>query len=548
VENTGTFIKYPAADYNSRPFFCVKSTESGYDTDVEGTFMATSPSFFTGITGRRWTGLVLVWLTILILFALLYNSARRSVLNEIRHQAMAVAVAAAAAVSPDDIAQIHDPADAGKDAYKRIQNYFGHIIEQNPDVRYLYAMRRSGRDKALNSDFEYIVDAAARDVNRNGIIDKDEGSEPPGKPYSAHSLPEMINAWYKAGADPGPSPDPPYPDLLSGYAPVHNELGQTVAVVGADITAATVHTKLFALRGVIFLVWLVLSLLIMMVVQLYYQQNEALEKNKALSEQLSRRNEMLRAANLELLKHNEEFQRELRLARSVQPGLASGSSPRPEKVSFDKFFMTAEMAGGGLFDVFMIDDDHAGFYVASVASRGAGAALISGVLKMAAASGDAEHARMTGHLRAQLTHPEMVLATLNDLLAKELPEHETVAMIYAVLDPSRYRLSISSAGHMTPIVFSQYAGTAARRDVLCGPVLGHRPGTEYPVVRMDVSAGDKIIFHTDGLLAAVGDEAGEKNLLKLLQKKGRVAPAEIVSSVQEAAPADDYSILVAEIR
>ena len=90
--------------------------------------MAKTPSFFTGITGRRWTGLVLVWLTILFLFALLYNSARRSVLNEIRHQAMAVAVAAAAAVNAEDIAQIHGPADAGKDAYKRIQNYFGHII------------------------------------------------------------------------------------------------------------------------------------------------------------------------------------------------------------------------------------------------------------------------------------------------------------------------------------------------------------------------------------------------------------------------------------
>jgi sigma-B regulation protein RsbU (phosphoserine phosphatase) len=510
--------------------------------------MAKTPSFFTGITGRRWTGLVLVWLTILFLFALLYNSARRSVLNEIRHQAMGVAVAAAAAVNTEDIAQIHGPADAGKDAYKRIQNYFGHIIEQNPDVRYLYAMRRSTGDNASDSDFEYIVDAAPRDANRNGIIDRDEICEPPGKPYNAYTLPDLVGAWYRPGADAGPSPDPPYPDLLSGYAPVHNNRGQTVAVVGADITAATVHTKLFALRGVIFLVWLVLSLLIMMVVQLYYQQNEALENNKALSEGLSQRNEMLRAANVELLKHNEEFLRELRLARSVQPGFASEDSPRPEKIVFDKFFMTAEMTGSDLFDVFMIDDDHAGFYMASVAGVGAGAALISGVLKMAAATGDAEHARMTGHLRAQLTHPEMVLATLNDLLAKELPEHETVAMIYAVLDPTRYSLAVSSAGDLSPIVFEQYGGKAARRDVLCGPVLGQRPGTEYPVVRMDVSAGDKIIFHTDELLTAFGEENGDKGLLKVLHRTGRFSPAEIISALQAAAPGTDYSILVAEIR
>jgi sigma-B regulation protein RsbU (phosphoserine phosphatase) len=210
--------------------------------------------------------------------------------------------------------------------------------------------------------------------------------------------------------------------------------------------------------------------------------------------------------------------------------------------------MTGEMTGGDLFDMFMIDDDHAGFYMASVASRGAGAALISGVLKMAAATGDADHVRMTGHLRAQLTHPEMVLATLNDLLAKELPEHETVAMIYAVLNPTRYSLSISSAGHLSPIIFEQYGGKAARRDVLCGPVLGQRPGTEYPVVRIHVSAGDKIIFHTDGLLKAIGGEAGEKNLLTVLQQAGPLSPAEMILSLQQAMTGADYSILVAEIR
>lgn len=510
--------------------------------------MAKIPSFFTGITARRWTGLVLVWLTILILFALLYNSARRSVLNEIRHQAMAVAVAAAAAVNADDIAQVHDPADTGKDAYKRIQNYFGRIIEENPDVRYLYTMRRSTRERASDSDFEYIVDAAPRDINRNGIIDKDEVCELPGKLYSAHDLPEMVNAWYRPCADLSPSPDPPYPDLLSGYAPVQNSPGQTVAVVGADITAATVRMKLLALRSAMFLVWLVLSLLIMMVVQLYYQQYEALENNKALSEDLADRNEMLRAANVELLKHSEEFQRQLRLVRSVQPGFAAGNWPRPGKIVFDKFFMTAEMTGGDLFDVFMIDDDHAGFYMASVAGRSAGAALISGVLKMAAASGDASHARMTSHLRAQLTHPEMMLATLNDLLAKELPEHETIAMIYAVLDPARYRLSVSSAGPLSPILYEQNVGKTARRDILCGPVLGRQARTEYPVIRMGVSAGDKIILHTDDLLRAIGGEAGEKNLLKVLQKKGRSSASEIISALEEAAPGANYSILVAEIR
>ena len=510
--------------------------------------MTKTPSFFTGITARRWTGLVLVWLTILILFTFLYTSARRSVLNEIRHQAMGVAVAAAAAVSPEDVAQVHGPADEDKDAYKRIQGYFGHVIEQNPDVRYLYTMRRSPRDGATSSDFEFVVDAAPRDANRNGVIDKDEICEPPGKPYNARDLPELVSAWHRPSADPGPFPDPPYPDLLSGYAPVRNNMGHTIAIVGADITASTVRTKLFALRGVMFLVWLVMSLLIMMVVQLYYQQNEALELNKALSEELSLRNEMLRAANVELLKHNEEFQRELKLARSVQPGFASGTSPRPERVVFDKFFMTAEMTGGGLLDTFMIDDEHAGFYLADVAGHSAGAALIAGLFKMTLATGDASHARITGHLRAQLTHPEMVLATLNDLLLKEIPDHAALSMTYAVLDIPRYRITISCAGQTSPIVFDPYAGTFARQEVLSGPLLGERLGTEYPVLRLDTAPGGRILFHTQALLKALGGESGEKRLMDLLRKSVQLSTGDLLEAIRKAAEGNDYSILTADIR
>ena len=52
-----------------------------------GVIMAKDLSPFTGITRKRWSGVALVWLIIFLLFVLLYISARRSVMNEIRHQA-----------------------------------------------------------------------------------------------------------------------------------------------------------------------------------------------------------------------------------------------------------------------------------------------------------------------------------------------------------------------------------------------------------------------------------------------------------------------------
>ena len=521
--------------------------------------MAQEVSFFTGITRRRWTGLILVSLTILALFAFLYKNARRSVLNEIRHQAMGVAIAAAAAIDADDIGQILKPEDIAKEAYRRIQTYIGRVIATNPDVRYIYTMRRATQDTSKDSDYEYVVDAAERDANGNGRIDGDEACEVPGKPYDAAELPEMINGWLRPSADTDVSPDPPYPDLMSGYAPIKNAKDQTVAIVGVDITAATVGMKLATLRGVMLLVWFVLSLLILMVVQLYYQQHEALERNKALSEELAGRNEMLRAANAQLVRHNDQFRRELKLAQSVQLGFLPKSFPRHDKIIFDKYYLTCEMLGGDLFDVFSLDEDHVGIYMADVAGHGVSAALISGLLKMAVASVREQHAATSSRLQANLSQPEMVLATLNDMLIKEIPDYEFITLIYAVLDIPQYTFTISSAGHPSPLRFDARSGEVVPCNVPTGTALGLVTGTTYPVVTIRVAAGDKVVFFTDGLTEAMNEESeefGEARFADLIRDVGRQTPSEIINAVKSAVQLhrrsrevnDDYSLLVAEIR
>jgi phosphoserine phosphatase RsbU/P len=521
--------------------------------------MRQASSFFTGITHRRWSGLILVSLTILILFAFLYVNARRSVLNEIRHQAMGVAIAAAAAISADDIGQVQGPEDVSKEAYRRIQGYLARVIASNPDVRYIYSMRRSERDGARDSDYEFVVDAAERDANGDGRIDRDETCEPPGQRYDAAALPALIGAWTHPGADPDISPDPPYPDLMSGYAPVRNARGQTVAIVGVDITAATVRMKLTTLRGVMLLAWLVMSALILMVVQLYYRQQEALERIGALSKELSDRNDMLRAANVQLLRHNEEFRSDLKLAQSVQLGFLPRTFPRHDKVIFDKYYLTCEMLGGDLFDVFNLDEDHVGIYMADVAGHGVSAALISGLLKMAVAAVREPTTASAGRLPASLSQPEMVLITLNDMLRKEIPEYEFVTLIYAVLDIPRYTVTISSAGHQPPVRFEARTGKAALCNIPTGAALGLVAGNTYPVVTINVAAGDKLVFFTDGLTEAMNDrneEFGEARLMDLIAEAGRQPPLDIINRVKASveehrhgrAVNDDYSLLVAEIR
>jgi len=517
-----------------------------------------SVSLFTGITRAHWTGLVLVWIAIILLFSLLLATARQTILNEVRSHAKGVAIATAAGIDGDELEPIDGPEDVSSEAFLRIQDRLVRISGLNPDVRYLYIMRRDSRPGAGPLDFEYVIDQAPADANGNGVIDPDEGSEAPGTPYDASEFPAMAEAWSHPSADNQIRPDPPYPDLISGYAPVRNRKGQTVAIVGADVTAATVRAKMMANALVTVVVAGVLCLLVTLVVQLYYQQRDALERNRRLSDELSSRNDMLRAANQELSSRNLQMQQELQLAQHVQLGFLPKTFPRQDRVAFDKFYVTCDLLGGDLFDVFNAGPDHVALYMADVAGHGVSAALISGLLKMAVHSVKERTALGAGHLRAEFSRPDHVLTSLNELLIKEIPDYEFITVIYAVLDLNTNSFVLASAGHPPPFFFQQETGQAYAWKMPTGTALGLVGDQSYTSITRDLAPGDKVLFYTDGLIEAMngqGEEFGEERALNVLREHGNRTPAEIIQVLREAVErhrgdheiSDDFSLLVCQL-
>ena len=237
------------------------------------------------ITFFRVFSLVVVVALIFGCFLLLYRVARKVVLDEIRYQAMGVAIATAAGLTADELQAIQGPADRERESFQRIQAVLSAVSRFNPDVRYTYVMRRATGPDAKPSDYVYVVDQAAEDANRNGAIDPDEVSEDPGAAYDASDLPAMVAAWREPTADSEVSPDPPYPDLLSGYAPVRDANGQTVAIVGADVTAGTVGAKLLILRVASGLVWFAMSAMAVITMLLYMAQRDlVLEREQLIAE------------------------------------------------------------------------------------------------------------------------------------------------------------------------------------------------------------------------------------------------------------------------
>jgi hypothetical protein len=488
-------------------------------------------------------GLVLIWLSTTLPFIFLYLTAQRVVIEEVRHHVMGVAIAAAAALDVADLNEIRSPEDMAKAVYRDTQRLLDRIAGANEDVRYIYTMRRSERPFTPVTSYEYIADQPPNDDNHDGVLDREEQSEVPGTPYDASDFPEMVTAWERPTADKHITPDPPYPDVISGYAPIRDEEGVARAIVGVDVTAATVHRKLLALQIVIVLVWLVISLLVMLVVHLYYQQRDAFDRIKRLNEELESRNEMLRVANLDLARH-------------AVP--QSPSRLRETKVIYEKNDLACAAYGGDLCDVFELDEDHLAFFMAHVQGSDVSAALIAGILKMAMAS-VRERSDTTGTLYVDLEAPDKVLGTLNDMLVRELPRGESVAVVYAVADLAEHTLRLASAGQPSPIRHSSKAKRHEVWTMAAGPALGTESGARFDVLEKAFTEGDTVLFFTHSLLDIVntrGDTFGREFFLKAVADHGSNPPPSLITYVGDAVEAfagtpsarDRYALLVAQFK
>lgn len=487
------------------------------------------------------------WLVVIALFVVMTRIAAHAILDEIRAQARGTAIALAAGLDAKELEAIRGPGDMDRPAFQRIQDLIDSVSADNPDVRYIYVMRRATGPDAAETDYVYVVDERERDRNGNGVIDPDESPQLPGTAYDATGFPALVEAWQRPAADAAVTADPPYPDSISGYAPVRDAAGTTVAIVGVDVLADTVTAKQRVVRWTAWGLALAVNGLLTFVLVLYRKQQLALEHNLALSHELRNRNR-------QLSRMNQQYEEELKLAQDVQLGFLPRELPRHSRLSFERCFVTCAMLGGDLYDAFPLDDDHVALYVADVAGHGASAALISGLVKMTAESLKTEG----GEAYERLRHPGAALAHINELVGREMPVDKFVTIIYAVIDLRRLSCRLASAGHPPPALISGSDSTARIVTATTGPAIGLMPASEWPETEFLLGPRDKLCFFTDGIPEAMSEareEFGETRFLALLSRYGREPTPALIERLTRAlaehrgaqAVSDDFTLLVAEM-
>lgn len=114
--------------------------------------------------------------------------------------------------------------------------------------------------------------------------------------------------------------------------------------------------------------------------------------------------------------------------------------------------------------------------------------------------------------------PGMILAHVNDLLCREMPEYMFVTCLLTILNPHTGLLCLANAGHLPPY---RYTGRELIELRATGMPLGLLPGQEYEEINTNLLPGDGVIMFSDGLVEAhhpSGEMFGFGRLCELLTK------------------------------
>ncbi|MDA1317505.1 MAG: hypothetical protein O3B87_05840 [bacterium] len=170
-----------------------------------------------------------------IITTFMYVQNRGVSIERIREQVKAIAATAAQEFDTEDLNVIHDINDISRPEWEKIVLQLQSIRKRNPDVRYVYILRPTSKTDI----FEFVADAdsmdpfAKIDLNNDGIIDDFDALNPPGDPYDISDIPSIAQGMVEPSADEEPFTDK-WGTFISGFAPIKDDKGNTVAVLGVD--------------------------------------------------------------------------------------------------------------------------------------------------------------------------------------------------------------------------------------------------------------------------------------------------------------------------
>lgn len=217
----------------------------------------------------------------------------------------------------------------------------------------------------------------------------------------------------------------------------------------------------------------------------------ALLRIKEVHDRLAEKTAEIHRINKRLQQAYQQIDQELELAQRIQTSFLPQSLPQVPHVRFAVHYLLCGRVGGDFYDIFRLDEQHVGFYVADAMGHGVPASLLTIFVKKGVRP---KEVHGTSY---RLVPPDEVLYRLNrDLIEQQLSEQPFITLVYALFNPQTGTLRFARAGHPYPLHVPRDGEVTLWRQE--GLLLGVTDA-RFPLATRQLGAGDKVLLYTDGI-------------------------------------------------
>jgi sigma-B regulation protein RsbU (phosphoserine phosphatase) len=267
---------------------------------------------------------------------------------------------------------------------------------------------------------------------------------------------------------------------------------------------------------------------------------------KAVHDRLAEKTAEVNRINKRLQSAYQQIDQELELARRIQLSFLPQTFPELPQLRFAVHYQLCGQVGGDFYDVFRLDENHVGCYVADAMGHGVPASLLTIFVKKGVRTKE-----IFAH-DYRLVPPGEVLRRLNaDLIEQRLSEMPFITMVYLLFNFRDRTLSFARAGHPYPLHVPRLGEPTFWQSE--GSLLGVFD-TTYPIQTHSLEPGDKVLLYSDGIDSASFDglSPGAESLRKCAASLQELRLAEFVRELPRAlfgkeGPKDDLTFLGLEI-
>lgn len=456
---------------------------------------------------------------------------------------------AAPLVSPADVRTARERGDPA--ARERIRAALQTITEAGKDT--------DGFGRQMRYDVYLFAPTDNPNVARQLVTLNRTGD---GQTYDMAKVPSMRRGFAQLTVEPEPVQDA-YGVTLSGYVPIRDESGGTIAILGIDAPVKDIvqnRRKLFAIMssgavtamiGSAVCAFLLSRLLNRPVAVLHGGMTRVAEGDLKVALPEPQTRDEFAALNAQFnrmvigLRERQELKRSLELAAQIQGHLLPRFAPKV--TNFDLFAGAdyCDETGGDYFDFVQLEGGAIGLVVADVAGHGIASALVMasarGVLRSCAEQASDD----PGHL----------LRAVNKHLCQDVEVQKFVTMFYGVLRPDSGQITWSSAGHEEGILLRADGSTELLGTT--GTPLSILDDETYPSLGpLALRPGDLLAIGTDGIREARngrGEFFDTERFVELLRDNRSKPAADIHATVlrsvhefrtPQVAQQDDITLMV----